>query len=761
MIRRFVFLCLLALLFSLKGETKTLAIPSTPEISQPVVSYVPTTLDVCLPYEPDTLYMYGGSTLTMHIIQEAIYDGPIDTAAYGFQPIILEQIPTVENGGVLIQPVTVHEGDTIVNIAEDVVPLTSGELIFPSGCYSDACAIPYNGGEVLMDQVSATFDLLPGLTWSDGTPLTAADSVYSYQLRADPATPMSKYVEDRTASYQANSDTQTVWAGYPGYHPALQWNQYYTFFWQPLPEHLWGSYTAEELLTIPISTRMPLGWGAYVIDEWVTGSHVSLHKNPYYFRAEEGLPAFENLIFHFSAHPLADILNGTCDLVAIDAQLDDYLPYDAAGILDLVISPSAIWEHLDFGMLPVETYTGFAGQTLAFQDPNIRKAFAYCLDREALQEDVYAGYGEIFHAYISPNHPYYPADATEYPFDPAQGRALLEAAGWVDTNGNGIREKEGVEFSVNMVTTDAPHRLIMVAAMAAQMNTNCGIQIIPEHLSTNETFASWPDGPIFGRQFDLAEYAWLSNGTPTCDLFITEEIPGNLSPGGSNNTGYSNPSYDTACQTALDALSETDKQTYHEAAVRIFTQDLPVLPLFSRLNVGASIPYLTGFTLDPTETPLWNLEEIHYFVETAEIPPEGGSFTSSLDQTTFTFPAGTFTETVTLTYVPLFDAQAPDSSELVPIRHTFGVSAVYTANGQPAHPTDSPVFMVSYTDAELGVVMENTLAIYRWDGTQWEREPWSTLDVENNGLVTAFEQFSLWAVMGETNHLFLPVVHHE
>ena len=70
-------------------------------------------------------------------------------------------------------------------------------------------------------------------------------------------------------------------------------------YWTPLPEHLWGTYSALELLTADVSSRKPVGWGAYIIDEWVDGDYISLSKNPNYFRKDEGLPPFENLVFRF------------------------------------------------------------------------------------------------------------------------------------------------------------------------------------------------------------------------------------------------------------------------------------------------------------------------------------------------------------------------------------------------------------------------------------------------------------------------------
>src|SRR3990170_723037 len=154
-----------------------------------------------------------------------------------------------------------------------------------------------------------------------------------------------------------------------------------------------------------------------------------------------------------------------------------------------------VWEHLDFGIQPSEAYTGFAAQTLAFQDMQVRQAFAYCLDRQSISQAAYGVYGVVTNAYIPDNHPYYPSDAVVYGFDPAKGRALLEAAGWVDNDGDGVRDKAGIKFSVYLTTTDAAQRQLVASLIASQMHGNCGIEVIPDHRPASEVFAGWPDGP--------------------------------------------------------------------------------------------------------------------------------------------------------------------------------------------------------------------------------------------------------------------------
>jgi peptide/nickel transport system substrate-binding protein len=116
----------------------------------------------------------------------------------------------------------------------------------------------------------------PGLVWSDGTPLTAKDSVYSFNLVGDPDTPTSKYTFEHSASYEAVDDVTAVWSGMPGFMDST----YFINFWSPSPEHLWGQYTPVELNEAIDGNAMYTGWGPYIIDEWIKGDRITMHKNP-------------------------------------------------------------------------------------------------------------------------------------------------------------------------------------------------------------------------------------------------------------------------------------------------------------------------------------------------------------------------------------------------------------------------------------------------------------------------------------------------
>jgi peptide/nickel transport system substrate-binding protein len=438
-----------------EGETviEEVVVTATPEPMEEVPEG-PRTLVICQGQEPDTLYAYSGAMLARSHVLEAVYDGPFDANSFSYQVVILEKMPSLADGDAVINTVTAVAGDKVVGDDGEVYALEAGVMVRPAGCASSDCAVEYDGtSEVEMDQMVVTFKLLPGLTWSDGTPLTAADSVYSFNLQSDPDTPTTKYTAERTASYEAADDVTTMWTGLPGYKDST----YFLNFYGPSPEHVWGQYTAIELIEAVDADALYVGWGPYIVDEWVKGDRITLSKNPSYYRADEGLPYFDTVVYRMvgenSNANVAAILSGECDIVDQTSHLDDQsellLELQAAGQLNATFVTGTVWEHADFNVTPLEG-SGFAGLDTdgdgqgPFGDVRLRQAVLLCMDRQAVVDTVMFGQSVVLDTYLPPEHPLFNAEVRHYDFDPEAGIALLEEIGWVDADGDGIREASGV-----------------------------------------------------------------------------------------------------------------------------------------------------------------------------------------------------------------------------------------------------------------------------------------------------------------------------
>jgi peptide/nickel transport system substrate-binding protein len=604
---------------------------TTPSTSQATDTIAPTMqadrlLTVCLINEPRSLFLYDALSTSEQSVLAAIYDGPIDTKDFIAMPVILEGIPSLENGDALLQPVQVNPGDLMVDAQGDLRNLEEGVLYRPSGCSRLDCAETYLGAEaVQMDQLSVRFRFLPGLQWSDGTPLTAGDSVYSYEVARSLYPSALPERVNRTASYKALDDTTVEWVGVPGFMDGL----YQARLFSPLPQHAWASIPVEELSGNRASSRAPLGWGAYVIDEWVAGDHISLHANPLYFRASEGLPYFNNLVFRFvadSREAQSAVLAGECDLVdqaaGMEAQTDELLKLQVDGRISLVFQTAFAWDLLEFNLSPLTE-----DRPVYFGLPEVRQAVALCIDRQALVDQLSGGRMRVADLYLPPEHPLYHTGATHYAYDPQAASELLTAAGWLDQDNDPSTPRiaqgvagvaDGTSFTVQYLTSNDAERQTAAQLIQADLQ-QCGIQLELLVQPAEQYLAAGPDGPVFGRQFDLAQLAWMTAVEPPCYLYLTSEIPGPYPDypkgwGGVNASGYSSAQYDQACLDALSSLVDMPQHTEsHAQAQAIFAEDLPALPLYWHYRVVVGRPDLCGLPQEAvTESIFTDLELFNY-----------------------------------------------------------------------------------------------------------------------------------------------------
>ncbi len=595
-------------------EEKTVVVTATPEPEE----VEPKTLVVCMGQEPDTLYIYGGAMTAAAHVQHAIYDGPIDSNTFGYQPVIFDKLPSLSDGDAIISTVMVAAGDTIIDSSGEPVQLEEGLTVRPAGCRSTECEVTYEGGEFEMDQMVVNFKIKEGILWSDGEPLKASDSVYSFELYMDPDTPNpTRYAGERTASYEAMDDQTVVWTGLPGYIDSI----YFTNFWQPLPEHILGNMTAAEIVESEEASRTPIGWGAYIISEWVAGDHISVVKNPNYFRADEGLPYLDEVVFRFVGEEpnpaIAAMLAGDCDIISQDISLEDQaellIQLEAQGELIPTFVTGTSWEHVDFGINPVESYD----RPDFFEDVRTRQAIAMCLDTQAVIDAVLYGRSVKINSYIPPEHPMYNPDAKFWDYDPEAAKALLEEVGWIDTDGDGIREAQGVEgipdgtkLAFSWMSTTAGMRVAYMQIYQQNL-IDCGIDLSLDNRPATEYFASGPEGPLFGRHFDIGSFTFGTGVQPPCNLYLSSQIPSEENGwAGQNDPGFIDPEFDEVCNAALQSLPGTPEyEQYHKEAQRIFAEKVPVVPLFLRLKLAAYIPEVSGFIVDPTEnSEMWNIE---------------------------------------------------------------------------------------------------------------------------------------------------------
>ena len=161
----------------------------------------------------------------------------------------------------------------------------------------------------------------------------------------------------------------------------------------PLPQHAWVGIPVAELAGADASSRMPLGWGAYVIDDWVAVTIFLYMQTRFIFGRDEGLPYFNNLVYRFVAdedEALSAVLAGECDLVdlpsGLETQTEALLQLHDDGQISLSHQTAFAWDVLEFdlGRLDPDRPAFFASR-------EVRQAVAMCIDRQALVDRLSGG----------------------------------------------------------------------------------------------------------------------------------------------------------------------------------------------------------------------------------------------------------------------------------------------------------------------------------------------------------------------------------
>jgi peptide/nickel transport system substrate-binding protein len=235
---------------------------------------------------------------------------------------------------------------------------------------------------------------------------------------------------------------------------------------------------------------------------------------------------------------------------------------------------------------------------------------------------------QVLDTFIPPGHPLADKQARRYTFDPQAGAAALETAGWLDADHDpatprtalgvpGVPDGTPFEFTYLMAASNLAASSLgeRAADIVRSSLAQCGVKVTVQLSDGNSLFAPGPQGPVFGRQFDMAQFAWSASLFPPCYLYESGEIPGPTPEfpkgwGGANASGYRSPEFDQACQAAR--LSIPDAPAFTQAvqqAQEIFAEDLPALPLYLHLRLVAFRPDLCHVAVDPTaESALWNIE---------------------------------------------------------------------------------------------------------------------------------------------------------
>jgi ABC-type transport system substrate-binding protein len=303
------------------------------------------TIVMGFPQEPASLFVLVEDAFVANVAYTLIRPNLITWLDYTAAAALIKELPTIESGLTLNNDVEVSEGTKIVDANGDVVELAPGVSVRNAAGET----VEYTGGTVTMKQLVSTFELIDGLAWEDGTPVSQADLELGYAIDCDPESGATSFILcDKTQEVSFNG-TSWTYTWLPGNQDPLY---YESGLLSLYPAHVLGDVPASQWATNPLVAETPLAYGPYRLVEWVKGERIVYTANEFWAGAPVKTP---NIVIQIITPESQEalLLGGEIDTLASEAVVSPTETLAAAaaeGTIKLFVEPSATWEHIDLSL---------------------------------------------------------------------------------------------------------------------------------------------------------------------------------------------------------------------------------------------------------------------------------------------------------------------------------------------------------------------------------------------------------------------------
>ncbi len=457
-----------------------------------------------------------------------------------------------------------------------------------------------NGG-LSADGKTITLNLRDDVKWSDGEPMTADDYVFTFDMiMSDKNVPLGRYPYDKYVDSVEAKDPTTVVINLK--EPFAAWQT--TLFYWILPKHiLQPVFEADGTIDQAEWNRNPtVGLGPFVFSEWETGSHLAFKANPVWYNPPKLEQVFVRIVPDDAAQEAA-ILAGDTDIGTFLSS-DQIEKLEADGKVKVVPVTSGYNEAWFLNVNPDTTHP-------AMLDVNVRKAIALATDRFTIVNDLLMPDINPVNATYWDMTPPYQADALEpYPYDPEEAKRLLDEAGWIDSNGDGTRDKDGVELVLRYITNTRELRK-NVQAVVQQQWALVGIGAELVNHSSDIFWNTFSDGgPMALGEYEVAEYSSAQNAFPDPDteLFTCEQVVNADNPDGTNDQGYCNPELDKLFKQQAVEMDPAKRKDLFTQIQQIMYDDYVYIGMWKDPDLWSVSSRLQGVKFSGVY-PFWNAYE--------------------------------------------------------------------------------------------------------------------------------------------------------
>lgn len=463
-------------------------------------------------------------------------------------------LPTIDNGQAVIEPVSPDVGDG------------TGQGI------------------------AVTYTLPAEAVWGDGTPITSADAVFTWQVGRHPDTGFAA-----AEMYRRILDIEVVdEKTFTVHSDRVTFNYNAINDLRLLPRHLEAEAFADPAtyrqnsLYNRAPTTPGLWNGPWRITEVAPGSQVTLTRNPHWWGQP---PAFDRIIVKAvenTAALEATLLSGGIDMISGEVGLgvDQALAFESrhGGDFTVLYQPGLFYEHLELNL-----------DTPALADRRVRQALLHAIDRQTIVAKLFGGKLPLAVTSVAPLDAIHADDLTPAAYDVARAKALLDEAGFTP-GADGVRvNAEGQRLSIVLQTTAGNRTRERVEQVLQAMWKAIGVEAVirnePPRVLFGETLTK--------RKFEgAALFAWISSPeNPPRTTLHCEEIPtADTAWTGQNYTGYCSPEMDRLIETIAAELDPAVRRGLWHDLQALYARDLPALPLWFKAEAHILPPWLEGMT---------------------------------------------------------------------------------------------------------------------------------------------------------------------
>ena len=489
-------------------------------------------------------------------------------------------------------------GDRMIQATEaetgNLNPLTSNEAMaatFNGLCNSTLAERNFSKPEVFEPLMAESWQISPdhksyriklrkNIFWHDFTDPVTGKRYEKKEVTAEDF----KFFADTVKNKDVNCAPLRVYYQYldkielhSKYEFTVKWNKAYygslasTLGMSPLPRHFYapdGKFDGKKFNDDHRRNRMIVGCGPYMFVKWDKGRRLIFRRNKDYFGTAYGAaPSLEYLVYEIIKHPntrFQAFMGGELDRLGLLP--DQYIK--RTGTVEFKNGKLKKFHYL----LPQYNYIGYNQKNPLFRDKRVRQALTLLVDRERIKKEIYHGLAETAVTPFMPGSAFQPADLKPWPYAPAQAKKLLAEAGWRDSDGDGILEKDGRKFTFTMMQISGSSIQQRLMPMLKESFAQAGIDMKIRNVEWSVYIQN-----LNSRNYDVCCLGWSSSFDPDLyQVWHSSQIAGE----GSNHISYKNTELDKLLEEMQVCFDMPERIALGHRIARLLHEEQPYTFLF-------------------------------------------------------------------------------------------------------------------------------------------------------------------------------------